>query len=219
MRFINRVDAARQLAAKLIDLRGDPSVVVLGIPRGGVVVAYEIALALKSPLDVVLSRKLGAPNNAELAIGAVAENGSRILDDLLIAHLRVPPEYIERVTERQRLEIERRSALYRGQRKPIDVRERTAVVVDDGVATGATMIVSLRALRESGVQKLIAAVPVIAPESLSPVQKLADRVEYVAAPGLFVSVGSFYDEFNQVEDEEVRERLSKANVEGTTGAM
>jgi putative phosphoribosyl transferase len=219
MRFINRVDAARQLAAKLIDLRGDPSVVVLGIPRGGVVVAYEIALALKSPLDVVLSRKLGAPNNLELAIGAVAENGSRILDDLLIAHLRVPPEYIERVTERQRLEIERRSASYRGQRKPMDVRERTAVVVDDGVATGATMIVSLRALRESGAKKLIAAVPVIAPESLSPVQKLADRVEYVAAPGLFVSVGSFYDEFNQVEDEEVRELLSKVNVEGTTGAM
>jgi predicted phosphoribosyltransferase len=101
----------------------------------------------------------------------------------------------------------------------MDVRERTAVVVDDGVATGATMIVSLRALRESGAKKLIAAVPVIAPESLSPVQKLADRVEYVAAPGLFVSVGSFYDEFNQVEDEEVRELLSKVNVEGTTGAM
>jgi predicted phosphoribosyltransferase len=209
MRFVDRVDAGRQLATKLIDLRGKPDAIVLGIPRGGVVVAREIAWALGAPLDVALAHKLGAPHNEELAIGALAENGSRVLDDVLIGYLRVSQDYIDRVTAQQQREIERRAALYRGARKPVDVHNRTAVVVDDGVATGATMIVTLRALRESGARTLIACAPVIAPESLERLQAIADRVEYVDAPLLFLSVGGFYVHFNQVEDEEVRAMVSE----------
>ena len=208
MRFIDRVDAGRQLAAQLVDLRDAPDVVVLGIPRGGVVVAYEIALALRAPLDVVLSRKLGAPHNEELAIGALAENGSRVLDDELIAQLRVSRAYIDQVTQVQRREIERRSVLYRGGRPPADVRDRVAVVVDDGVATGATMLVTLQALRESGARRLIACAPVIAAESLFRIRTVADRVECVAAPEFFASVGGFYSAFDQVSDGEVRVLLN-----------
>ena len=207
MRFVDRVDAGRQLAAKLVDLRDAPDVLVLGIPRGGVVVAYEIALALHAPLDVALSRKLGAPHNEELAIGALAENGSRVLDDELIAHLRISQEYVDRITQLQQREIERRSALYRGARQPVDVRDRVAVVVDDGVATGATMLVTLRALRESGARRLIACAPVIAAESLFRIRAAADRVECVAAPEFFASVGGFYSAFEQVNDGEVRALL------------
>jgi putative phosphoribosyl transferase len=208
MRFVDRVDAGRQLAGKLIDLRDQPDLLVMAIPRGGVVVAYEVALTLKAPLDVALSRKLGAPDNEELAIGALAENGSRILDDFLIEQLRVSPDYIDRITHQQLREIERRGSLYRGSRKPVDPRGRIVVIVDDGVATGATMIVTLQALREQGARELIAAVPVIAGESLSRIRKAADRVVYVDAPMLFVSVGGFYERFNQVSDGEVRELLA-----------
>ena len=208
MRFVDRVDAGRQLAAKLIDLRGESDLVALGIPRGGVVVGYEIALALGAPFDVALSRKLGAPDNEELAIGALAENGSRILDEALIRHLRVPPEYIDRETEQQQREIVRRATLYRGERKPIEVRERLVVVIDDGVATGSTMIVTLRALREKGARTLIAAAPVAAAEAMSRLRWMADRVVAVHAPDFFASVGSFYDHFEQVSDAEVRELLA-----------
>ncbi len=208
MRFSDRVDAGRQLAAKLADLSGTPNLVVLGIPRGGVVVGYEIALALHAPFDVAISRKLGAPGNEELAIGALAENGSRILDESIIAHLRVPQDYIDRMTEQQQHEIARRAPLYRSERKAIETRDRTVVVVDDGVATGATMIVTLHALREQGARTLIAAAPVIAAESMSRLSSIADRVVCVYAPHFFASVGGFYDRFDQVSDGEVRELLA-----------
>ncbi|HLF25810.1 MAG TPA: phosphoribosyltransferase family protein [Anaerolineae bacterium] len=208
MRFADRVEAGRQLAAQLIDLRDDVDVIVLGIPRGGVVVGYEVALALGAPFDVALSRKLGAPDNAELAIGALAENGARVLDDFLIAQLRVPADYIERVTRQERREIERRGPLYRGRRPPLEVHDRTAVIVDDGVATGSTLTVTLRALREQGAHTLVAAAPVIAGEALERLGALADRVVYVEAPSFFASVGGFYDHFEQVSDAEVRELLA-----------
>ena len=121
MRFVDRVEAGRQLAEKLGGLKGESDLLVLGIPRGGVVVAYEVALALDAPLDVALSRKLGAPQNEELAIGALAENGGRILDDALIQHLRVPADYVERITQMEMKEIERRAVMYRGQRPASDV--------------------------------------------------------------------------------------------------
>ncbi len=208
MRFIDRVDAGRQLTAKLIDLRGEPNLVALGIPRGGVVVGYEVALALGAPFDVTLSHKLGAPENEELAIGALAENGSRILDEALIMHLRVPPEYVARETAQQQREIARRAMLYRGGRKPLEVRDRVVVVIDDGVATGSTMIVTLRALREQRARTLIAATPLVAAEAMSRLRWIADRVVAVHAPDFFTSVGSFYDHFDQVSDTEVRELLA-----------
>ena len=208
MRFSDRVDAGRQLAAQLADLSGTPDLVVLGIPRGGVVVGYEVALALKALFDVAISRKLGAPDNEELAIGALAEDGSRILDESIIAQLRVPQEYIDRVTEQQQREIARRAPVYRGERKAVETRERTVVVVDDGVATGATMIVTLHALRGQGARTLIAAAPVIAGESIGRLSAVADRVVCVHAPHFFASVGGFYDRFDQVSEQEVRELLA-----------
>ena len=208
MRFADRVDAGRQLAAKLIDLRGEPGLVVLGIPRGGVVVGYEVALALGAPFDVALSRKIGAPENEELAIGALAEDGSRILDEFLIAQLHVAPDYVDRATEQQQREIERRAPLYRGSRPPLVARGRVAVVVDDGVATGATMMVTLQALRAQGARTLIAAAPVIAAETVNRLRGVADRIVYVDVPLFFASVGGFYDHFEQVTDAEVRELLA-----------
>lgn len=208
MRFADRVDAGRQLAAKLGDLRGTPALVVLGIPRGGAVIAYEVALALNAPFDVALSRKLGAPDNEELAIGAVAENGSRLLDTDIIAHLRIPRDYIEQITQQQQREIARRGQVYRGRHKPLDTHGKSVIIVDDGVATGATMLVTLQALRQQGAHTLIAAAPVISTEALERISELADRVAYVQAPRFFASVGGFYDRFDQVSDAEVRELLA-----------
>ncbi len=208
MIFHDRVDAGQQLAAKLSHLGGQPNLLVLAIPRGGVVVGYAVARALDAPLDVALSHKLGAPHNEELAIGALAENGSRILDDELIRHLRVSPEYIQRVTEQQRQEIQRRGTLYRGSRPPIAVRDRIVIVVDDGVATGATMIVTLQALLEEGTRRLIAAAPVIAGETMYRLGRIADGVVCVESPRFFASVGGFYEQFEQVGDAEVRELVA-----------
>lgn len=208
MQFVDRVDAGRQLAAKLVDLKGTPDLIVLGIPRGGVVIGYEIALALNAPFDISLSRKLGAPGNEELAIGALAESGLRLLDDMIVAHLRVPLDYIEQETERQQQEIARRATMYRGKRKALQTRDHAVIVADDGVATGATMMVTLQALRANGVHILIAAAPVIAHESLSRLATLADRVVYAHAPHFFASVSAFYQHFEAVSDSEVRELLA-----------
>ena len=201
MRFVDRVDAGRQLADKLGRLKGESDLLVLGIPRGGVVVAYEVALAL------------GAPQNEELAIGALAENGSRILDDALIQHLRVPADYVERITQMEMREIERRAALYRGRRLASDVRGRTLVIVDDGAATGATMIVTLEALRGQGARKLIAAAPVMSGEAIVRLRWIADEIVNLHAPSLFLAVGGYYHNFDQVSDAEVRELL--ADLAGT----
>src|SRR3990172_32531 len=213
MRFVDRVDAGRQLVDKLSSLKGESGLLVLGIPRGGVVVAYEVALALGAPLDVALSRKLGAPQNEELAIGALAEEGSGILEEVLIQHLRVPPDYIERVTQQEMKEIERRAAMYRGRRPPVDVRGRSVVVVDDGVATGATMIVTLEALRDQGVRKLIAAAPVMSGEAIGRLRWIADEIVTLHVPSIFLAVGGYYQNFDQVSDAEVRELL--ADLAGT----
>lgn len=208
MQFDDRVDAGRQLAAELAEVVDDPNVLVIGIPRGGVVTGYEVALKLNAMFDVALSRKLGAPGNEELAIGAIAENGTRVLDESLIAHLRVSRAYIERETSKQQREIERRATMYRGKYKPADVHNRTIVVVDDGIATGSTMIVTLRALRRQGAQQMIAAAPVIAAESLDRLNSVSKRVVSVHVSKYFASVGSFYQYFDPVSDLEVRELLA-----------
>src|SRR5512137_786735 len=146
MRFVDRTCAGKELVHALSDLSGRDDLLVLGIPRGGVVVAYEVARALNAPLDVCLTHKLGAPDNPELAVGAIAENGQVVLDPLLIEELCVSPRYIQMETERQRKELERRAQLYRGDRPAPQIAHRTVVVIDDGLATGSTMIASLRAL-------------------------------------------------------------------------
>lgn len=198
--FADRVEAGRLLADALEDLEGE--VVVLGIARGGVPVAAEVARRHGWLLDVVIPRKVGAPGNPELGLGAIAP-GVRVLDERIIARLGVPSEYLEREIERQEAEIERRAEAYRRGRPPVDVAGKTAIVVDDGVATGGTAAAALRWARARGARQTVLAVPVGAPESIRRLASEADRVVVLATPERFYAVGQWYRDFGQTSDEEV----------------
>jgi putative phosphoribosyl transferase len=208
--FLDRAEAGKKLAVTLSDLRSGPDpLVVLAIPRGGVLVACEIAQALQAPLDVCLTHKIGAPGNPELAIGAVADDGTTLLDQSLIAALRVSPQHVEREINLWRHELARRAELYRRGRARVSVKDTVAVVVDDGVATGSTLIAALRSTRAAGARSLIAAVPV-GPHAVvyGELARETDRVECLLAPYEFYAVGAFYRYFEQVTDEEVIEAMS-----------
>ena len=210
MRFLDRAAAGQELAQALRDLKGHDDLLVLGIPRGGVVVACEVARALGAPLDVCLTHKLGAPDNPELAIGAVTETGQVVLDQGLIDSLWVPPTYIDAESKRQRQELARRAHAYRGDRPPPQILKRTAIVVDDGLATGSTMIAALQALDAQAPASLIAAIPVAPPEAIRRLAHHADRIECLISPRPFWAVGAFYDRFEQVSDDTVIELLRTA---------
>lgn len=208
--FLDRTEAGKKLAIALSDLRGssDP-LVVLAIPRGGVLVACEIARALQAPLDVCLTHKIGAPGNPELAIGAVADDGTTLLDQALIAALLVSRQHVDREIDLWRHELARRAQVYRQGRARVPVKDAVAIVVDDGVATGSTLIAALRSTRAAGAKTLIAAVPVGPHATVhSELAREADRVECLLAPYEFYAVGAFYRYFEQVTDEEVIEAMS-----------
>jgi len=207
--FRDRVEAGQRLAKELAWLSDQKGVIVLGVPRGGAVVANEIAKALHAPLDVYITRKLGAPHNPELAIGALASDGTAFLDQDMILSLGVPDEFVQSEIARQRKEIARRMAAYRGTRPEPDLHDKTVVLVDDGVATGATVLASLRAIRQRQPRQLVLAVPVGAPDSISSLQKEADRVVCLYSPEVFWAVGSFYSDFNQTSDQEVIQMLAE----------
>ena len=215
MRFRDRTTAGQELAQALRDLKGRDDLLVLGIPRGGVVVASEVARALGAPLDVCLTHKLGAPDNPELAIGAVTETGQVVLDQGLIDSLWVPPGYVEAESKRQRQELARRAHAYRGDRPPAQILKRTVIVVDDGLATGSTMIAALQALDAQAPASLIAAIPVAPPEAIHRLAHSADRIECLLSPRPFWAVGAFYERFDQVSDAEVIEllRMTASRVE------
>ena len=206
--FVDRVDAGRRLASALADFAGKKGV-VLAIPRGGVVVAFEIARALDLPLDVIIPRKIGAPENPELAIGAVAEDGTAILDNQLIKYLGVSREYVKEETERQKQEIKRRLKLYRQDASYIDVRGLDVIVVDDGIATGSTMKAALASVKNRGAASVTVAVPVGPPSTISELNSLADRVVCLYTPEFFQAIGEFYQDFNQTQDSEVIELLGE----------
>lgn len=200
--FRDRAEAARQLAERLEKFKGqDP--VILAIPRGGVVIGDGIARAIGGQLDVVVPRKLGAPYDPELAIGAVMHDGSVFLNEDVIEALGVPEEYIEKEKAAQMKEIERRLILYRGHRE-YRLEGRTVLLVDDGVATGATMLVAAQWVRTQAPKKLVIAVPVGPPETIEKLQAVADEVVVLLAPAAFGAVGEFYRDFSPVTDEEVR---------------
>ena len=203
--FHDRADAGRQLAEALSDLRDRSNpIVVLAIPRGGVIVAREVARYLSAPLDICLTHKLGAPGNPELAIGAITADGTLILDDFLIHGLQIPHQYIESERQCWQIELARRAEVYRSGRARVPVKDRVAVVIDDGVATGSTLIAALRSTRAAGVKSLIAAVPVGPRDTIERVlSREADRVVCLRAPYDFYAVGLFYQHFEQVTDEEV----------------
>jgi predicted phosphoribosyltransferase len=192
------------LAVALGDLAGAPHVVVLGLPRGGVPVAYEVAAALGAPLDVFVVRKLGAPTQPELALGAVASGGAVVVNDEIVRHLGVDDAHLAAIVEAERVVVDGRDRTYRGGRGPLPVDGRVVVVVDDGLATGATMRAALAALRQRGVASLVVAAPVAPPDVVVMLRREADRVEVLASPEQFVAVGAWYDDFRQVTDEQVR---------------
>jgi putative phosphoribosyl transferase len=210
MIFADRLDAGRRLAEELAAYH-DGNRLVLAVPRGGVVVGYEVAKSLDIPLDVVVPRKLGAPGEPELAIGAVAPWGEReaILDPLAVQYLGVSDEYIRRQTEAQLAEVDRRLREYRGTIDPPNIAGRDVIVVDDGIATGYTVQAAIVSLRQLNPSKIILAVPVASPEALVRLSELADEVYVPVTPTPFLAVGHWYVVFEQTTDEEVLELLGK----------
>lgn len=214
MIFRDRREAGWQLAVALAAYR-DRKPFVLAIPRGGAVVGYEVAVALAAPLDVIVPRKLRAPFNPELAIGAVAHDGSVYLDTPLISSLRVSDEYLQDEVAQQTEEVHRRMRSYRGDRPPPMLVGTTAIVVDDGIATGSTMIAALRAVRAMRPQRVVAAIPVAPPEGVSRLREEADDVICLATPPMFYAVGQFYEDFGQTSDDEVVALLQRRHDELT----
>jgi len=206
--FRNRHEAGRLLGERLRQYAGQPDVVVLGLPRGGVPVAFEVARFLGAPLDVCVVRKLGVPGHEELAMGAVAQGGLAIVNREIVEPLRIPQSVISTVADREAEEVVRREKLYRGDRPPLDVEGRTVILVDDGLATGATMAVAAMALRYHDPKKIVVAAPVGAPSTLEDLRDTADETVCVYTPESFRAVGEWYVDFSPTRDEEVQQLLS-----------
>jgi predicted phosphoribosyltransferase len=222
--FRDRRDAGRVLAERLAGYGGRPGVLVLALPRGGVPVAFEVARALAAPLDVFLVRKLGVPGREELAMGAIASGGVRHLNEPVLHALRIDPGTIEAVTASAREELARRERAYRGDRPAIDVRGRTVILVDDGLATGSSMRAAVLALRQAGPAEVVIAVPVAAASTCAEFRDLVDRVICARTPEPLRAVGNWYDDFSQTSDDEVRTLLERAAAGGpseprTTGHL
>jgi predicted phosphoribosyltransferase len=207
-RFRDRREAGRLLAARLAPYRGRPDVLVLALPRGGVPVGYEVARALGAPLDVFLVRKLGVPGHEELAMGAVASGGVQVLNADVLAGLGLSDRVVAAVAARELQELERRERLYRGARPPRDVQGRTVILVDDGLATGATMRAAIHALRRRGAARIVVAVPVAPLQTCAELRAEADEVVCLVTPEPFLAVGLWYDDFTQTSDDEVRALLA-----------
>lgn len=209
-RYADRRTAGRALAAALVPYAHRDDVVVLALPRGGVPVAFEVARALDAPLDVFLVRKLGAPGHPELAMGAIASGGVRVLNDHVVAWYRPSAGEIERITAFERNELARRERAYRGDRQPIPIAGRIAILVDDGLATGASMRAAVQAAHSLGPDRVIVAVPVGAPDSCRAIADVAEEVVCLMQPESFDAVGLWYDDFSQTSDEEVRTLLAES---------
>ncbi|MBO0860507.1 MAG: phosphoribosyltransferase [Chloracidobacterium sp.] len=209
-RFKNRVEAGRFLAERLSVYANRPDTLVLGLPRGGLPVAYEVATALNSPMDVFVVRKLGVPGHEELAMGAIATGGARTLNRDVIQYLRIPDEVIEEVAEREARELERRERLYRDSRPARSPRDRVTILVDDGLATGSSMRAAALAVRQRQPSSVVVAVPVASNQTCEDLRSQADEVICLYTPEPFYAVGLWYEDFSQTTDEEVRDLLARA---------
>ena len=208
--YKDRTHAGRQLARRLRHYAGQPGLIVLGLPRGGVPVAFEVAQALGAELDVLLVRKLGMPYNEEYAMGAIGSGGVRVLQPGVPGLMGVTQEQLDEVTARETAELERRNRLYRGGRAPPRLAGRCVILVDDGIATGASMLAAVRVVRKHRVARLVVAAPVGAPDSVGSLASEADEVVCPLAPPRFHAVGQYYRAFGQTEDEEVQDLLAQA---------
>ena len=208
--FFDRTEAGQFLGENLGTYANRDDVLVLALPRGGVPVAAEVAKRLNAPLDVFIVRKLGLPGHPELAMGAIAFGGVRVFNGEVVNALRIPDEVIDAVSAEELVELQRRERAYREGRPPLDVEGKTVIVVDDGVATGSTMLAAVSALRQLNAARIVIAVPVIAASTYSELQRVADEVAVVLVPERFYAVGQWYEEFSQTSDEEVRDLLADA---------
>jgi putative phosphoribosyl transferase len=209
-RFADRADAGRRLAERLRDYAGRDDVIVLGLPRGGVPVAAEVARALGVPLDVFLVRKLGVPGREELAFGAIASGGARVLNRDVVTTLGIDERTIEEVAKREQAELERRAEAYRGTAEPPDLEGRTAILVDDGLATGASMRAAVEAVRGLGPERVVVAVPAAARQTCDALARAVDEVVCLLTPEPFFAVGMWYRDFSETTDDDVRAALAEA---------
>jgi len=213
MIYRDRVDAGKQLAKQLTDYADRDDLLVLALPRGGVPVAYEVAKALRAPMDIFLVRKLGVPGHEELAMGAISTGGVRVLNDDVVDYLRIPGEVIDAVAADELKELERRERAYRGDRPEPDVRGKTVILIDDGLATGSTMRAAAAALRQQNPARIVVAVPVSAPQTCDEYRMGVDEIICAKTPEPFLGVGMWYEDFSQTTDDEVRDLLEKARNE------
>lgn len=209
-RFQDRTDAGRKLAEALAGFRDRPEVLVLALPRGGVPVAFEVAQALRAPLDVFVVRKLGTPGNEELAMGAIASGGIRVLNQHVVGTLGIPAGLIDEVAERELQELKRRERVYRKDRLAFDVQGRTVILIDDGIATGSTMRAAIKALKPIA-GRLVVAVPTVAYETAAELRPEVDDLVALMTPRNFYAVGQWYEDFSQTTDSEVTQLLEQAN--------
>lgn len=211
MRFRNRYEAGKFLAIQLKEFTNEPDAIVVALPRGGVVVAFEVAQALNLPLDITCPRKIGAPFNPEFAIGAITETGEGILSEDLIKALGISQEYIDEQIKIEKKQAQWRLEHYRQGRAPRSFKAKTILLVDDGLATGSTMQAAIKTMRKEGAKKIIMAIPVAPPDTLSRLKAVVDKTVCLAAPSEFQAVGQFYESFDQVSDEEVIQLLRDSN--------
>ena len=214
--FRNRSEAGRILAERLKHYADRPDLLVLALPRGGVPVAYEVAKVLHAPLDVFVVRKLGIPGQEELAMGAVATGGVRVVNDQVVRGLGIPEYVIEAVATWELLELERRQRVYRGDRPLPDLRGKSVILVDDGLATGSTMLAAVQAIRKLGPARIVVAVPVASPDTCTLLTEYVDEMVCAATPDPFYAVGLWYRDFSQTSDEEVRELLERSEAQVRT---
>jgi predicted phosphoribosyltransferase len=207
--YKDREEAGKRLAKKLIKYKNNPDVVVLGLPRGGIITAEAIAKELKSPLDIIVARKIGAPSNEELAIGAICECGKGLYNNDLMKSLDMPLGYLDKTVIKEKKEAQRRLKKYRGKKPKIDLKNKIAILVDDGIATGYTMYSAIISVKCRGVRQIVVAVPVLPKDTLKKLKQQVTEVVYLDTPIYFGAVGQFYKNFDQTEDEEVINILNK----------
>jgi predicted phosphoribosyltransferase len=209
--FQDRKEAGLKLAEKLTQYSGEKDVTVIALPRGGVAIGAEIAQKIGAPLDVIITHKIGFPGEPEFAIGAIAENGRLELNDRIVERYNIPQSYLDEEIKRQKAEIERRITTYRSGKKLPSVKDKTIILVDDGVATGFTMIAAIKALKEEGIKKLVVAIPLSPKDTFAKLKTLSDEIICLETPEFFIAIGNFYCDFEQVTDDEVKELMQ--NVE------
>lgn len=209
MVFKNRQEAGKKLAAKLKDFQNKKNLVVLAIPRGGLVVGKKLSQTLSCPLDIIVTKKIGAPGNPELAIGAVGAVGEPVVDEEMAIRVGADEKYLQKEIASRKAEVKRRIKEYRGDKLPLNLKDKIVIITDDGVATGATMKAAVEVVRQQEPKKIIVAVPVTARDSLKKLEEKADEVIYLEAPLMFFAVGQFYQKFGQTSDKEVKEILKR----------